>query len=211
MKKLFALILAVAMMLGCTALADDITWEQVEPAVEAAGITGEFYTFEEIALEVFVPTGMVDSELPDDSYIGYFAAEDGSALAVQYVNADGMDLDTYAAGLEAVGATEIEMGTVNGLPCVTYEVPANKTVNVAFATQEGYILEAVCGPVETEDAKTGAALILARRGAALILRLTSRAWRGIRVGVARGRRLTKRRVCNPEEDGDDERRPNASR
>ena len=161
MKKLFALILAVAMMLGCTALADnEINWEDVAPAVEAAGITGDFYTFEEIALAIFVPTGMVDSELPDDSYIGYFAAEDGSALAVQYVKMDDVDLDTYAATLESVGATEIEKGTLNGLPCVSYEVPANKTVNVAFATEEGYILEAVCGPVESEDDKTGAAMIL---------------------------------------------------
>jgi len=89
-------------------------------------------------------------------------SEDGSsALAILYVNANGMDLETYAAKLPEAGATEIEMGTLNGLPCVTYEMPNNKTLNVAFVTEQGYVLEAVCGPVENDDAKTGAGLILA--------------------------------------------------
>jgi len=163
MKKLFTLMLAFCLMLGCCAAAEnELSWEQVAPAVEAAGITGEFYTFEEIAVAVFVPTGMVPANLPDENYIGYFVSEDGSsALAILYVNANGMDLETYAAKLPEAGATEIEMGTLNGLPCVTYEMPNNKTLNVAFVTEQGYVLEAVCGPVENDDAKTGAGLILA--------------------------------------------------
>ena len=30
----------------------EITWDQVAPVLESAGITGEFYTFEEIAAKV---------------------------------------------------------------------------------------------------------------------------------------------------------------
>ena len=72
-----------------------------------------------------------------------------------------MDLETYTAALPGVGATEIETGTVNGLPCVTYEVPANKTMNIAFTTEAGYILEVVVGPVEDDNAKTAAGFIMA--------------------------------------------------
>ncbi len=162
MKKLFALVLALCLLCGCTALADnEISWEQVEPLLEQAGVNGNLYTFDQIAVAIFIPEGMESVELPNDSYIGYFAAEDGSAVAVQYVNVEGMDLETYTAALPGVGATEIETGTVNGMPCVTYEIPANKTMNIAFTTEAGYILEVVVGPVEDDNAKTAAGFIMA--------------------------------------------------
>ena len=162
MKKLFALLLTLCLLCGCTALADnEITWDQVAPMVEESGITGQFYTFEQIAVAIFIPDGMAPAELPADNYIGYFASEDGDAVAVMYVDMEGMDLETYASLLPEAGATEIETGTVNGLPCVTYEVPENGTMNVAFTTQAGYILEVVCGPLPDDSAKIGAGVILA--------------------------------------------------
>ena len=167
MKKLFALVLALCMLCGCAAMAEnDINWEDVAPLLEESGVTGDFYTFDDVDVEIFVPAGMILEELPDDSYIGYFVDEDedsNDAIAVFYVDADGMDLETYAAALAdpEVGATEIEMGTVNGLECVTYEVPANGTINVAFATEDGYILEVVCGPVSSEEEKIAAGFIMA--------------------------------------------------
>ena len=162
MKKLFALLLTLCLLCGCSALAENtISWEEVAPTLEESGISGQFYTFEEIAVAVFIPEGMSPAELPDDSYIGYFASEDGDGVAVMYVNAEGMDLDAYAAALPEVGATEIETGTVNGLPCVTYEVPENSTINIAFATEAGYLLEVVCGPITDDSSKLGASVILA--------------------------------------------------
>ena len=165
MKKLFALILALCLMCS-VALAENavsVSWEDFAPVLEASGITGDFYTFDAISVAIFIPTGMVPAEVPDESYIGYFTAEDGSgeAIAVMYVNVEGMDLETYAAALEGVGATSIEMGYVNGLPCVSYEMPENGTLNVAFTTEAGYILEVVCGPLTTDEEKLGASVILA--------------------------------------------------
>lgn len=162
MKKLFALVLALCLLCGCTALADnEITWEQVEPLLEEKGINGDFYTFEQIAVAIFIPEGMQEAELPDDTYIGYFTAADGSALAVQYVNVEGMTLEAYTELLPQAGATEIETGTVNGLPCVSYEIPERQTIGVAFTTEAGYVLEVTCGPVASEDDKAGASVIMA--------------------------------------------------
>ena len=164
MKKLFALALCLCLLCGCTALADtEITWEQVAPVLEEQGITGGFYTFEQIAIAIFIPDGMVEAELPNENSIGCFTDADGSGstVTVLYVNADGMDLETYTAALPVAGATEIETGTVNGLPCVSYEMPSNGTLNVAFTTEAGYILEVVCGPVTTDEEKLGASVILA--------------------------------------------------
>ena len=164
MKKLFALMLALCLMLGCTALADaEITWEQVAPMMEQIGLTGEFVTFDEIAVKLFVPTGMNAVELSDEDrangYIGYFAAEEGDAIAVQYVDVNGMDLAEYAAQLAETDATGIETGTVNGLPCISYEYGTN--LCCSFTTQMGYILEVTVGPAEDENAKLGGSIILA--------------------------------------------------
>ncbi len=163
MKKLFALLLALCLMLSGAALAEEttaISWEEVAPLLESAGVTGEFYTFEQIAVAIFIPEGMVEAELPDETYIGYFTDEDGSAIALQYVNAEGMDLESLAATLESVGATGIEFGTVNGLPCVTYEMPENQSVNIAFTTEAGYILEVVCAPMTSDEDKLAASFVL---------------------------------------------------
>ena len=160
MKKLCALVLALCLLCGCTALAEnEINWADVEPTLEASGIDGDFYTFDQVSVAIFIPKGLEDSELPNDSYIGYFAAEDGSAVAVQYVNVEGMTLEAYAEALPGVGATEIETGTVNGLPCISYEY--NDNMICAFTTQMGYILEVAVGPLPDENAKLAAGFILA--------------------------------------------------
>ena len=165
MKKFAALMLALCLMLGCTALADnEVTWEQVAPILEAANVAGDFVTFEEIAVKVFIPTGMNAVELTDEykeaGYIGYFTDGSNDAIAVQYVNVDGMSLEDYKAAVEATeGVTEVEAGTVNGLPCISYEY--NKNMICAFTTQQGYILEVAVGPLPDDSAKTAASFILA--------------------------------------------------
>ena len=162
MKKLFALALALCLLCGCTALAEnEISWEQVAPMFEQSGITGQWYTLNQIAVKIFVPDGFTPVESTDENVIAYFQSEEGDGICVNYVNVDGMDLETYAAALPQVGATEIETGTLNGFPCVSYEVPANKTVNAAFTTQAGYILEFAMGPIADDNAKLGASFIMA--------------------------------------------------
>ena len=164
MKKLFALALALCLLCGCTALADnEITWDQVSPQLEAAGVTGDFVTFDEISVKVFIPTGAKAAELSDEDkangFIGYFTDESGDAIAVQYVNVEGMDLETYAAKVAEAGGTGIETGTVNGLPCISYEYNGNMCCS--FTTQMGYILEVAVGPLADDAAKLGASAILA--------------------------------------------------
>ena len=164
MKKIVALLLTLCLMLGCTALADsDITWEQIAPMMEAAGVKGEFVTFDEIAVKIFIPEGMNAAELSDEDrengYIGYYVAEEGDAIAVQYVNMQGMTLEEYAAQVAEAGVTEIETGTVNGLPCISYESEGN--MSCSFTTEQGYILEVTVGPLNDDGDKTGASIILA--------------------------------------------------
>lgn len=159
MKKLLSVIMALCLMMS-VALAEEapaLSWSDFEPALEAGGVTGQFYTFDEIAIKIWMPDGINPVELTEDDvangYIGYFAADDNSAaVSVVYVDLQGMSLEDYAASLPEYGATEIEIGTVNGLPCVSYSLPEQDSVSVTFATEAGYMLEVTCVPASEENA-----------------------------------------------------------
>ncbi len=154
MKKLFALMLALCMMLGTAALADELVWEGTI-ADAASQIEGEFHTFDEIAVKIWIPAVLKEVELTDEDkekgQIGYFETEDkANAVGVQYVNMNGTSLDEYKAILLESGIEEntIEPGTVNGLDCLSYEYNGNGIL--AFTTQKGFILEVAGGPLSDE-------------------------------------------------------------
>ena len=160
MKKLLSVIMALCLMMS-VALAEEapaLNWSDFEPALEAGGVTGQFYTFDEIAVKIWLPDGMVPTELTDEDrekgYIGYFMPEDQSAqMAVMYVNTNGASLDEYAQYLSSESdVAEIEKGTVNNFPCVSYKLPAQDSVCIAFTTEAGYILEVTCAPLSVENA-----------------------------------------------------------
>ena len=160
MKKLLCVVMALCLTMAC-ALAEEapaLNWEDFAPALEAGGVTGEFYTFDEIAVAIWMPEGLNPVELTEDDvangYIGYFAPDDQSAaVSIVYVDVNGMSLEDYTAQLESPGATEIEPGTVNGLPCVSYKLAEQDSVSIAFTTEAGYILEVTCTPLSVENAE----------------------------------------------------------
>ena len=61
------------------------------------------------------------------------------------------------------GGANIETGTVNGLPCLTYEFTndAGLCQVCSFTTEAGYILEVAVGPLPNDNAKLGASVVLA--------------------------------------------------
>ena len=98
---------------------------------------------------------LLTDEDKEEGYIGYFMPEDESgAVAVMYVDVNGMSLEEYAEILTSeAGATEVEVGTVNGLPCVSYQLPEQDSVSVTFTTEAGYVLEVTCAPLSEENAE----------------------------------------------------------
>ena len=162
MKKFIALLVLICIALMPAALAEEtpsLNWEDFAPILEAGGVTGQFYTFDEIAVKMWLPDGINPVELTEEDtskgYVGYFMPDDESAaVAVMYVDVNGMTLEQYAEYLTGeADATEVEMGTVNGLPCVSYKLPEQDTVNIAFTTEAGYILEVTCWPLSEENAE----------------------------------------------------------
>ena len=168
MKKLLCVLLLLCLLVPA-ALAEEtatLNWENVVPVLEAGNVTGQFYTFDEIAVKIWLPDGMEPTELTDEDrekgYIGYFMPEDQSAqMAVMYVNTNGASLDEYAQYLSSESdVAEIEKGTVNNFPCVSYKLPAQDSVCIAFTTEKGYILELSCAPMSNEGFAATAAIIV---------------------------------------------------
>lgn len=178
MKKLFALILAVLMVLGCVAVASaeqaqtlQLNWEEYAAEIEAseeakATLAGDFVTMEEIALKLYIPTAFEQVELTDEDreagYIAYFAMGEDMGIGIQYVDADGMSLEEYAQRLTEDGI-ECTNAVVNGLPALAYSFTEDdrETAVLAFSTEKGYILEISFVPANDKGFAAVATVVMA--------------------------------------------------
>ena len=171
MKKLIAGMLASCLIFGSYAvMADDSTaesaestatgtvelnWEDFE-AINAAAdqdliSQGEFKTFDEIAVKMWVPNVLQEVELTDEDreqgFIAYYqTADEDAAASVVYADVQGMDLEAYKAELEkSEGVEEIEAHGAEFDPNVHNAVLMEDTDEyesgkVCFVVQKGYKL-----------------------------------------------------------------------
>ena len=178
MKKLFALILAALMVLGCAAVASaeqvqtlELNWEDFEAEIESseemkAAWSGDFVTMDEIAMKLYIPASFEQTELTDEDreagYIAYFAMGEDMGIGIQYVDADGMSLEEYAQRLTEDGI-ECTNAVVNGLPALAYSFTEDdrETSVLAFSTEMGYILEIAFAPVNDEGFGAVATVLMA--------------------------------------------------
>ena len=178
MKKLFALILAALMVLGCVAVASaeqaqtlQLNWEEYAAEIEAseeakATLAGDFVTMEEIALKLYIPAAFEQVELTDEDreagYIAYFAMGEDMGIGIQYVDADGMSLEEYAQ-LLTEDSIECTNAVVNGLPALAYSFTENdrETSVLAFSTEKGYILEISFVPANDKGFAAVATVVMA--------------------------------------------------
>ena len=167
MKKLIATLLTLAMLLAVPcALAEQvpaINWEDVE--AQAAEIEGSWYTFDDVAVELWVPDvfeNLVVGEDDDETMIGKFEISDGSAgIYVAYIPGEVESIDQAIETLEANGAKEIERCTLNGLDAVSYSMDGVDAQYVAFITESGNYLQFVFTPVSDEGLQAVAMLVTA--------------------------------------------------
>ena len=111
---------------------------------------------DEIAMKIYVPASFQQLELTDEDreegYIAYFTLGEEAAVAIQYVDMDGMELEEYAQVLTEEYGYECMDAVVNGLPALAYSFTEEDTETsvLAFSTEMGYILEAVFTPTNDE-------------------------------------------------------------
>ena len=179
MKKLFALILAVLMVLGCAAVASaeevqtlELNWEDIAKEIEAseemkAAWSGDFVTMDEIAMKLYIPASFEQTELTDEDreagYIAYFTMGEDKGVGIQYVDMGGMSLEEYAQALTEEYGYECTNAVVNGLPALAYSFTEDdrETAVLAFSTEMGYILEIAFAPTNDEGFAAVAAVLMA--------------------------------------------------
>lgn len=168
MKKLFVILMALCLMLSSAAFAEApeaVNWSDIEGELAQMGVAGDFTTFDEIAVKIWIPESLKPVELTDEDkengYIGYFADDEGE-MGVRYVDVNGMSIEDYAAELGNYDdVSEIAMLVINGLPGVRYQIPESDSLNVAFATEAGYILEITMAPLSAEGAAIAWSIVAA--------------------------------------------------
>ena len=168
MKKFVSILISLAMLLALPcALAEEvpaINWEDAD--IESSGIEGSFYTFDEVALMVWVPDVFENLEVTeedDETMIGKFEIADGSAgIYVQYIEGyENASMEDLISGLEAGGAVDIERCTLNGLDAISYSLPDYDAVYVALMTDAGNCVQFVMMPVSDEGFEAIAMLVTA--------------------------------------------------
>ena len=148
------------------AMAEELNWSDYEGLIAEYNLEGEFKEISDIGVKMFIPSYFQEVELSDeDQSNGYFCymtnADQTAVIAMLYADGEGKTLDDFAAMLPDLGAADVEQGTINNIPVVTYEMPENDSVNVAFATDGGYIIEFVFNPASDESVKTVAFIMTA--------------------------------------------------
>ena len=162
MKKLIAILISLCLMLAVAgAYAEtattEMSWETVEPLLETYGLEGDFETFDEVAIQIWIPSSMTRSELTqedvDKGFIAHFLDEDQTAqVSVVYVDVDGTTLEEYEKMLPDYGVSDIEELVINDIPALSYTVEETDSVTIAFETEGGYILEITMAPKSAEGA-----------------------------------------------------------
>ena len=137
MKKFLCAVLMICLLISSAAMAESVnslSWETFVPVLEAAELNGEFHTFNEVSVKMWLPEGLNPVELSEEDkangIIAYFMPDDKTAaVSVVYTNVNGMSTEEYAEAVKGIeGTTEVEIVTVNGFPCVTYKMPEKDAV-----------------------------------------------------------------------------------
>ncbi len=169
MKKLFALILALALMLSAMPVfatetqVTEINWSDVE--VLADMVEGEFVTLENIGLKLWIPADFKPMELTEEQagvgMLAIYATEgDTAAVSVQYVESNGLTMDEFINQMMENGGAEPEQVLINGLEGVGYDLPAENTSCAVFQTESGNFVQVMVAPVTADTDSTVLMMII---------------------------------------------------
>ena len=180
MKKRFVLVLVTMIAIssiGMISLAEEesvveLNWSDVEEYVKMSGVKGDFVSFDEVAIKMWLPEELKEVELTDEDkeagFIGYYETtedvpdmEQKAVVSVTYNDLGIMDipdLEEILTGME--GVSEIEEGIVNGLPSVSYKLKEQDSASMTFITDSGYVLEFTFMPISSEEAFTMMSFIM---------------------------------------------------
>lgn len=163
MKKLFAMLTALCLMLGCAALAETaLDWADFEASIAESDLDGAFQTFDEVPMKIWIPSDLhaveLEDEDRDEGFIGYFEG-DGAVVSIVYVDMN-MTIEEYTDELGKIDDVAfIQTLTINGIPAVSYRMPESDIVSYSLPVDGGGILEVTMMPFSEDGAEETWALV----------------------------------------------------
>ena len=158
MKKLFALLMALCLMLCACAYAEEtkeINWSDFEE--QAAQIEGQFCPIADLGVMMYIPSIFGKVELADEQkaagVIALLSTADGAGrISFTYQDLGDMDADTYLDELAKAGATDFEVAVLNGRNALSYDLVVNdvKTTNVVVEIEDAKMLTISFAPMDDE-------------------------------------------------------------
>ncbi len=100
------------------------------------------------------------------TYALFSTADGTSSLSIGYAavtdtqGSEVTDLEAMAALYTQAGAVDVEMGEINGLPCISYTLSEAGVMGVAFLTEKGYQLTFNFAPMHDENYQAVAMLVV---------------------------------------------------
>ena len=153
MKKFAALFLALVMALaGVAAMAEaqqeaqepvEVNWSDVEPNLEAAGLTGDFYSYDYYGLQFWIPSEMVQQTLTDEqkeqNWVDLYVNDDQSLyMVMEYQCWDGSDTLEDIAAEVADKASDTGIIKLNGLDALVIDHGDGERRQVIIPTDVQY-------------------------------------------------------------------------
>ena len=158
MKKLFALLLALCLMLCACAYAEEtneINWADVEE--KAAQIEGQFAPIADLGVMMYIPSIFGSVEVSDEQkaagVIALLSTADGAGrISFTYQDLGDMEADAYLEELAKAGATDFEVAVLNGRNALSYDLVVNdvKTTNVVVEIEDAKMLTISFAPMDDE-------------------------------------------------------------
>lgn len=158
MKKILALVMMLCLLCG-VAMAEEVTWADIEPQLAENGLSGEFVVLEQLGLKIWLPTGLnaaaVSEEDAASGRLAAFAADDGSAyFVVDAINMGEMTIDQLLENTKQNEAvTDAEMVINNGLSVVSYKNTAADCLTAALVDTNSNIIMFTMGPASSEGSE----------------------------------------------------------
>lgn len=178
MKKVLAILLTVLMVCSLSVPAwaavakipsatDEalvLDWEDMSAAIEEDD--GDFYTFEDVAVMIWIPKELESVELDEEDleagFIGYFYdEEDDYTISVLLGDVGVESLEEWKTVLkDEMEITDVGDCVVNGYEAVIYSNEEEDYFCVDFIMESGKLLEFTFAPYSDEDFFAGSVIIL---------------------------------------------------
>ena len=180
MKKMLALSMAAVMALSSCAVfageetiaeVTDFDWAETKKVLDEADISGDYVSFDEAGMKVWIPDLYEETELTDEDiqneYIGWYVSEeqedgDYGQIGIGLYDMGTDSIDEYIEGLKEAGYDSAEHVTVNGMDGALHFINEDgyDAVMLGVAGKDGRIFEVSVHPVSTEEYSAVATAII---------------------------------------------------